>query len=100
MQGGDVAGVTLHGGLCVYAVSDLHCDYPANVAWVEGLHSHKQQQQKQQPQAVPGSSGAAATADRQQQQLLLSCLIVAGDVSDDLRILRCAGRGPLLLRNL
>jgi hypothetical protein len=64
---------SITGQLSVYAVSDLHCDYPANVAFVEGLPNHKQQQ----------TAGVRA-----HQQF--SCCIVAGDVSDDLRIVRCA----------
>lgn len=72
---------SITGQLSVYAVSDLHCDYPANVAFVEGLPNHKQQQ----------TAGA-----RSHQQI--SCCIVAGDVSDDLRVVRCAVETKQLLK--
>lgn len=75
----------ISGQLAVYAVSDLHCDYPANVAWMHGLPSYKQQQHN------PSPPTSTTPAQQQQQQQHTSCCIVAGDVSDDLRILRCAG---------
>jgi hypothetical protein len=75
---------TIDGQISVYAVSDLHCDYSANVAWVQGLPSYKQGQQHQHD---PGY----VTALGQQQQLHQTVCIVAGDISDDLRIVRCAG---------
>lgn len=52
------------GRLEVYAISDLHTDHPENLAWVESLEA---------------PCTGAHTA-----------LILAGDVSDDLRLLRCA----------
>jgi hypothetical protein len=83
---------TIDGQLSVYAVSDLHCDYPANVAWVQGLPSYKQGQQKQHHDL-----GHSTT---QQQQLLhQSVCVVAGDISDDLRIVRCAGSGRCVAGN-
>lgn len=56
---------SVSGQLSVYAVSDLHTDYPANAAWVRQLPSFKQQAQHH-----------------------TSCCIVAGDISDDLRVVR------------
>ena len=53
--------------LQLWAVSDLHTDYAANLAWVRSL---------------PDRRGRGAA--------LCSVLLVAGDVSDDLRLLRCA----------
>ncbi|KAG1681526.1 hypothetical protein FOA52_014032 [Chlamydomonas sp. UWO 241] len=54
----------------VYAISDLHTDYAANMAWVEALAAAR----------ACGSEGGHAC--------LQSGLIVAGDISHDLGILR------------
>lgn len=46
----------------MYAISDLHTDYPVNMGWVESLSDDKYQN---------------------------DLLIVAGDISDNLEIIRC-----------
>jgi hypothetical protein len=56
---------TYDGSLSVFAVSDLHTDYAQNLEWVRALP------------APPRGDGDA------------TALIVAGDVSDDVRVLRC-----------
>lgn len=60
------------GELMVYAISDLHVDYPQNAEWVQQLGR--------------GSPGHETV------------LIVAGDVSDDVALLRCAFRRQWALR--
>jgi len=69
----------IHGTLDVYAVSDLHCDYPANLSWVHALPSYRQQ---------PVCSEDVDSTSRAVLEQPISCCIVAGDISDDLRILR------------
>ena len=48
---------SINGVLSVYAVSDLHCDYPANQAWVRGLPSYTQQHQQHGPDEYLGKYG-------------------------------------------
>jgi hypothetical protein len=56
------------GTLELYAISDLHTDYAANMEWVQQLDMTSR-----------GSSSSSSSS---------SVLIVAGDVSDDIGILR------------
>lgn len=73
----------IHGTLDVYAVSDLHCDYPANLSWVQALPSYRQQ-----PVCSKDGDSTSKAVPQLSVEQSLSCCIVAGDTSDDLRILR------------
>lgn len=68
---------SIRGQLSIYAVSDIHCDYPSNMAWVQDLPSYQASPACQHDQ--PAGSAEAWS---------VSCCIVAGDISDDIRVLR------------
>lgn len=65
------------GQVSVYAISDLHTDHKENLAWVKQLRLPADESKTSRSSSHPSS---------QQHDVL----IVAGDVSDDLALLRCA----------
>lgn len=63
--------------MSVYAISDLHTDHLANMEWVKDLPTRK------------GGPCNGATKGAQAE---ISVLLVAGDVSDDMGLLRYSAR--------
>jgi hypothetical protein len=64
------------GQVSVYAISDLHTDHKENLAWVKQLR-------------LPADDSKTARSSSHPSSQQHNVLIVAGDVSDDLALLRC-----------
>jgi hypothetical protein len=63
--------MTVDACLEVYAISDLHCDYPSNMDWVERMVAQRVEEKE-------------AASKKEATPRVLPVLIVAGDCSDSL----------------